>query len=420
MRSFLHWYRDTYKGVSRAVWILAIVLLVNRAGTMVLPFLTLFLTQSRGLNEDQAAVLLLAFGFGSVLGSYLGGRLAERFGATRIMTLALFGSGFGFLGFLLLEGFAALTVGCFLISLLADAFRPAIMTAVAENAQPANRTRSFTILRLAGTLGMGIGPAVGGYLAEADYNLIFIVDGLTCISAGIAFMLMVRWFFNHAPANAKPSAETTAAGKAQGSPFRDGPFMALMLLVTLFFIMIFQFFSTFPLYLKQDLVFSERMIGMVFSVSSVAILLLEMPLVHSVDRFNHVRLFGIGSFLFALGFTLLMLGTSFGWVCVCVLVMTFGEMLSLPFSNTLVAERAGAKTGEYMGVYTACASVGLLVGPPLGLWIMKRVPTDQLWLGIGGIGALIWIAAIALARVWHVKQEPTIAATETVCSANAG
>lgn len=420
MRSFLYWYRDTYKGVSRAVWILAIVLLVNRAGTMVLPFLTLFLTQSRGLNEDQAAVLLFAFGLGSVLGSYVGGRLAERFGATRIMTLTLFGSGFGFLGFLFLEGFPALTAGCFLISLLADGFRPAIMTAVAENADPANRTRSFTILRLAGTLGMGVGPAVGGYLAEANYNLIFIVDGLTCIAAGIAFVLMVRWFFDHAPATVKPSAEATAAGKAQGSPFRDGPFMALMVLVTLFFIMLFQFFSTFPLYLKQDLQYSERMIGVVFSVSSIAILLFEMPLVHSVDRFNHVRLFGIGSFMLALGFTLLMLGANFGWVCVCVLVMTLGEMLSLPFSNTLVAARAGAKTGEYMGIYTACGSLGLLLGPPLGLWVMKRVPADQLWLGVGCIGAVIWLAAIVLARLWHTKTEPTLATPEPICSANGG
>ncbi|CAM2010968.1 MDR family MFS transporter [Acanthopleuribacter pedis] len=412
MKALLIWYRDTYRGVSRAVWILALVLLVNRAGTMVLPFLTLFLTQSRGLNEDQAALMLLAFGFGSVSGSYLGGQLTARFGAIRVITLTLLGAGLGFIGFLFLEGFAVLAAGCFVISLLADAFRPAIMTAVAESTTDENRTRSFTMLRLAGTLGMGIGPAVGGHLAEADYNLIFLVDGLTCIFAALAFMVMVHFFFDHAPTSKSAKDAAASAAELGRAPFRDGPFMAFMVLVTLFFVIIFQFFSTLPLYLKTDLMFSERDIGYIFSISSLVILLFEMPLVHTIERFNHIRLFGVGAFLFSLGLAMMVIDGSFLWISVCTIVFTSGEMLSLPFSNTIAAARAGNRTGEYMGVYAASASVGLLLGPPIGLWIQKRVTPVAFWIGVGLVGVIIWVAAVYLAKHWNGKEQPSAAAAE--------
>ena len=44
------------------------ITLVNRAGTMVLPFISLYLTQSHGFSVTQVGRLLGLYGLGSALG----------------------------------------------------------------------------------------------------------------------------------------------------------------------------------------------------------------------------------------------------------------------------------------------------------------------------------------------------------------
>ncbi|MBL8114393.1 MAG: MFS transporter, partial [Acidobacteria bacterium] len=46
----------------RDVWVLFAATLVNRMGTMVLPFLALYVTRDLGLSEDRAGLTLLVYG----------------------------------------------------------------------------------------------------------------------------------------------------------------------------------------------------------------------------------------------------------------------------------------------------------------------------------------------------------------------
>ena len=86
-------YRDAFHGLSREVWILSFVALVNRAGTMVLPFLTLYLRQDLEFTTGQAGVMLSLYGVGSIGGAALGGKLTDRIGYRFVMLSSLFGSG---------------------------------------------------------------------------------------------------------------------------------------------------------------------------------------------------------------------------------------------------------------------------------------------------------------------------------------
>jgi len=79
------------------VWLLAIASLVNRSGTMVLPFMTLFLTEKRGFSVIQAGVVLAVYGMGGVAGTYLGGWLSDRFDPRWVMAVSLVLTGAGFL-----------------------------------------------------------------------------------------------------------------------------------------------------------------------------------------------------------------------------------------------------------------------------------------------------------------------------------
>ena len=57
LRGLLRLYRDAYTGLPPSVWLLAVVMLINRCGTMVLAFLTLYLTQHLHYSIEQAGVV---------------------------------------------------------------------------------------------------------------------------------------------------------------------------------------------------------------------------------------------------------------------------------------------------------------------------------------------------------------------------
>ena len=179
----------------------------------------------------------------------------------------------------------------------------------------------------------------------------------------------------------------------------DGPFIALLLLVFPTILVLFQVFSTMPLYLTSVYAFDERQVGLVFALNATLIVALEMVVIKLLERRDPALVLGVGMFLLCAGFGLLPFGRGMAYAMFTVVVWTVGEMLALPFSNALVAQRAGpGRTGEAMGIYTAMYSVAVVVAPPLGLWVLERFGGDVLWIACGLVGVPAWILTAALAR----------------------
>ncbi|MEA2558801.1 MAG: hypothetical protein QOH06_305 [Acidobacteriota bacterium] len=397
-RSILAAYREAFSGLNRSVWLLALTTLVNRSGTMVLPFLILYLTQKQGFEPTDAGKALGIYGLGGVLGSYLGGWLCDRVPPRRVMvgSLALAGAGFIVLG--QLDARPAILVNIFFLAVVGEGFRPANGAALSTATPPELRTRAFALNRLAVNLGMSLGPTIGGFLAMIDYDWLFVVDGVTSMFA--AAVLFVAF---HAE-DRKPVEATviTAPGR---SPWRDRPFLVMMALFFLLALITFQMASTFPLTLRDLYGFREGRIGLVMAVNTVIIVLFEMVLVHRVGSRDPLKLVGIGGLLFGLGMALLPFGTGFGFAAFSVAVWTIGEMLAFPLSAGAVANRADeSNLGVYMGLYTLSFEGAWVFAPIVGTWVYQTWGAKTLWLGCGAVGVIILIgfygvsAAIARER----------------------
>ena len=168
-----------YKGLSVQIWYLALITLVNRAGAMVIPFLSLYLTKHLGLSLPQVGWIMSAFGLGSAVGTFLGGKLTDKFGYFKVMFVSLFVSGFLFIGLQVLSTFWEFVFGIFVLTLVSDIFRPAIWVAMDAYSDEKNKTRSVTLIRLAINLGFSAGPAIGGLIiAYVSYTGLFWVDGI--------------------------------------------------------------------------------------------------------------------------------------------------------------------------------------------------------------------------------------------------
>lgn len=388
-------YRAAFAGLPRPIWLLCLTSFVNRAGTMVLPFLVLFLIRDRGLSVIEAGRLVGVYGLGSLAGSFLGGWLSDRIGAIRTQQLSLLLAGIGYFAILGTRGTAPLAAVLFLVSVAAEAIRPSVLAAIAELSPAGLEARCFSLLRLAVNLGMSIGPAAGGFLAAYSYAWLFAGDALTCWLAAVLLLVLLP---RGRTAAASPAA--AARGTAR-SPWADGPFLLLMGMVFLLASSFFQIFSTFPLYLKQAYGFPESRIGMLLGMNALLVVTFEMVLMHWAQQRNRLLLIAVGASLVCSGMAMLPLGSSAGFAILSTLIWTAGEMLSLPLMNALVADRAAAGSqGRYMGAYTMTFSAAFVVAPFTGTWVYERFGPETLWLGIGLLALPLLAWCLALRRLF--------------------
>ena len=180
----LNLYRNAYSGLTRRMWLLALVMLINRCGTMVLPFMTLYCNH-RGYTATQGGLAVAIYGIGAVVGAFFGGKLSDKYGFYFMQMSALFGGGIMFILLGQMDSYLSICISIFFTSMLNESFRPANATAIAHYSTNENRTQSFSLVRLAINMGWGVGSALAGILASISYHLLFWVDGLTNIAAGI-------------------------------------------------------------------------------------------------------------------------------------------------------------------------------------------------------------------------------------------
>ena len=384
-------YREAFAGLRRPVWFLAVASLVNRAGTMVIPFLALYLTEERGFTTSGAGQVLAVYGVGGMVASLLGGWLCDRFDPRGVMTGSLILTGLGFVALGQMESRPAIFITILLLSIAGETFRPANAAALTRASDPAERAKSFALYRLAINLGMTLGPMVGGFLALRSYQWLFLVDGTTCVlAAGLLFLI---------PGEPAPEGDAEAAAAAPArSPWRDRPLLLLLFFLFLLNTVTFQFLSTYPLSLRDLYGFSEDRIGLTLAINTFVIVVFEMVLVHWVSRYDPLRVTGLGAFLFCTGFALLPLGRGFAYVAFTVVIWTVGEMLTFPVVAGAIANRADAgSVGRTMGLMNLAFATAFVIAPLAGTWVYEHLGPRVLWYGCGAMGVFVWAGFEALA-----------------------
>ena len=392
-------YREAFSGLSREIWALSGVTLVYRCGTMVLPFMSLYLTTDRGLDAPRAGLILTVYGIGALGGSWAGGWLGDVLGPLRVCTLSLILSGTTLFVLRDMESFAPIAVTVFVLSVVSEAFRPASAAAVAAMSRPATRVRAAALRRLAINLGMSAAPAVGGMLAVVDYGWLFLVDGASCLAAAT---LMIILFRNETLRGWSHIRGHAAASGAPGpSPWADRSFIVFLALTALFASVFFQVFSTFPLVLRDLFQMQEDRIGFALAVNALLIVLFEMVMMHRLQGRNPLRVIRLGTLFACLGFAVLPFGVELGtaWVLLVVVLITLGEMFYMPTAEGFVSNRAEQRSrGRYLGLYTLAYSLAFAVAPALGTWIYADLGVAALSAACGASGIVLWLGFSRLSR----------------------
>ena len=396
-------YIDNFRGFSREIWILTLITFINRAGTMVLPFLSKYLREDLDFSYNQVKWILISFGLGSIVGSWLGGKLSDKIGFYKIMIFSLMTSGIAFFGLQFVTSFEGLLVAMFFIMVVADMFRPAMFVSLGAYAKPENRTRALTLVRLAINLGFAAGPALGGLLImTVGYKGLFWVDGTTCILAILIFWILVK--------EKKKSKYTDKEHPGEiltHSVFKDRPFWIFLGATLITGILFFQLFTTIPLYHKEQFNLSELQTGLLLTLNGVLIFFLEMPIVSYIERhkINKLKVITLGCLAMAISMYLLLINQWAGILIIMMLFMTFGEMFVFPFSNSFAMSRAPkGHEGRYMAIFTMSYSTAHILSAEAGMDMIRLFSYQNNWFFMGTlgiIGVLLFIWTMKL-----VKYEP--------------
>lgn len=400
MKTLFNNYINTFKGLSTEIWWLALITLINRAGTMVIPFLSLYLTEDLGFTLKNVGWIMTAFGLGSVVGSWLGGKLTDKIGYYKVMVRSLLTTGILFIGLQYLNTFASLCIGIFLVMLVADMFRPAMFVALSAYSKPENKTRSVTLIRLAINLGFSAGPAIGGIIITTmSYGGLFWIDGITCI---LATLLLIKVLH---PKKAKV-LDIIKIENPQ-SAYKDKVFLLFLVSMVLFGIIFLQYFSTMPLYYKDIHTLSEFEIGLLLGLNGFFIFVFEMPLIKWLEnsKYKKTSLILFGAVLTAGSFLVLNMTSWVGILIVGMLLMTIGEMIAFPFSNAFTMDRAKkGNQGEYMALYSISFSIAHIFGHNAGMQMVNGFGYDNTWYIITLLGALCVFLLFILKHYMNSKK----------------
>ena len=389
-------YINNFRGFSREIWILTLITFINRAGTMVLPFLSKYLKEDLQFSYGEVGWIMVAFGFGSMLGSWLGGKLSDKIGFYKVMVFSLFSSGIFFFVLQYITSFWGLCLGMFSIMTLADMFRPAMFVSLGAYAKPENRTRSLTLVRLAVNLGFAAGPALGGLIIMGvGYQGLFWVDGSSCVVAILIFALLVKEKEKTSKQDAHHSILEVA------SVFKDKIFWIFLFVSFVTAMIFFQLFTALPLYHSEKFGLSEFQTGLLMTLNGLLIFALEMPIVSYFERKKTPKLkiiFG-GALMMGISFYALLINFWAGMLVLSMVLISVGEIFAFPFSNTFAMSRAPrGHEGRYMALYTMSFSLAHIVSSKAGLEIIARLGYQCNWFVMGTLGI-----AAALCCIWIQK-----------------
>ena len=395
-------YINNFKGFSREVWILTLITFINRAGTMVLPFLSKYLKEDLHFSYNQVGWIMVCFGLGSMLGSYLGGKLSDKIGFYKIMVFSLFTSGLMFFGLQYITTFYGLCFGIFAIMAVADMFRPAMFVSLGTYARPENRARAFTLVRLAINLGFAAGPALGGLIIMGmGYHGLFWVDGLSCIFAISIFAILVK------EKKAALHHKELGGNQAIESVFKDRIFWLFLFVCFATALLFFQIFTTLPIYHSEKYGLTEFQTGLLMTMNGLLIFIFEMPIVSAFEskRTSKIKLILSGSLMMTFSFFVLLYDTFSGILIISMILMTFGEIFIFPFSNSFALSRAPkGHEGRYMAFFTMSFSLAHIGSSKTGMDLIAHFGYQFNWIVMGSLGLIATIACVYLLKLLKIEK----------------
>ena len=399
MNNLLQKTRNVYHEYPRAFWTYNIIVFIDRlGGFMLYPFFALYLTQKYEIGMSTVGLLFAVFSISGMVGSALGGAIADRMGRKTVIIFSLILSSLSALGM----GFAP-TLGIFiavvvLVGTLSSIGHPAHEAVVADLLPPDKRAEGYGIIRVVFNVAVIIAPPIAGLLIANSYLTLFLVDAvISLISAAIVLFALPETKPQALPHVKPETMKQTFAG--YGRVFKDTPFVAFIAVTVMMTLVYMNMNSTLGVYLRDQHGLPEIRYGWLLSINAVIVVLFQFWVTRRLEKYRPMLMMAAGSLLYAIGFAMYGFVPTFALFVIAMIVITIGEMVISPFQQSLVASFAPEDMrGRYMAVLGLSWSISFTVGPYFAGLILDSANPSLLWAFCGLVGMLATLGFLALNR----------------------
>jgi MFS family permease len=360
-------------GLPGPFWTIWWGLIVNRLGSFVLAFLSIYLVRDRGFRPADAGRVLALYGLGLTVAGPLGGLLADRIGRRATMLIGLVLGAVAVAALAFVRAVALLAVFVFLAAAGGDLYRPAMSAAVADLVPPVDRPRAFGLVYWAVNLALSVGLVFGGLIAGRSIPALFLADAGTSIAAAMLVFLRV--------AETRPkNVVHQPALRGLLAVFADGPFVSFLVLQ----VAAMTVFAQWQLALPIDMAshgFGPSAYAVLMSLNCAGVVFLQPILSPRLRRFDAARLLAFSAVLFGAGYGINAIGSGLGVYALGTTLWTVGEVVGFPVASTVVADLAPpALRGRYQGAFSMGWGVALVLSPLGAGEAMQRLGARMLWL----------------------------------------
>ena len=373
----------------RQFWLMFLGMLISTIGSsMIWPFLMIYVSERLGLPLTFTAMLLTLNSIMGLISSFIAGPIIDRLGRKWVMVGSLLLNGVGFL--LMSQAHSLLAFG--LIMGLQGAVNPLFRVGgdamMADLIPAAERADAYSLMRLSNNVGVAIGPAIGGFLASASYNLAFYgaATGLTIYGLLLAFKAKETLPALH-PEQIAQAARERFGG--YGKVLTDKPYRAFV------FSFLFTQFSAsilwvmLSVYTKTNFGLPESRYGLIPMTNALMVVILQLPVTQWTKKQRPQMMMALGALFYAVGVGSVALGSSFWGFWTSMVIMTLGELVLVPTTSTYAANSAPTHMrGRYMSIYGLTWNVAQGIGPVTGGFLNDTFGPRSMWYG-GGVTGLI-------------------------------
>ena len=278
----------------RAYWFVWWGTLINRLGGFVVPLLTIYVTTVRKESVAASGGVIAVFGAGNVLASLVGGQMADRLGRRITMLVSLFGGAAAMLGLGFARDLTEITIMVGVVGFLGELYRPAVLAFVSDVIPSSHRVQALGLLYWAINLGFAFAAAIGGFVADLDFRILFVADALTMAIYGVIIALAV-------PETRPPVVPRSTSSTAPStSPWRDRDFMIFVGINLLFVMLPMQLGSVLPAHMAWQ-GFAPSTFGLVMSVNGLMIILIQPLMINWIARRDAQLVMVVASLFYGAG-----------------------------------------------------------------------------------------------------------------------
>ncbi len=384
--------RKTYKKFSKTYWLFMLVSFIDMlGGSLIFPFFSLYMTRKFNVGMTEVGTMFLVWGLTSgVIGTTLGGALADKFGRKTNIIFGLIASALSALLMVVIKDIVLFYVAIAIVGIFQDISGPAHHAMIADMVPEDLRDDAYGMFRIVFNLSVTIGPAIGGYMATRSFVSLFYADVvISLFAAAFVFFLLPETKPVLAVSEHHKEESLKDTFKGYGQVLRDKLFMGFMVVSLLSVLMYFNMNSSLSVYLVNHRGVTPEQFGYILSLNAAMVVLMQLFFTRITAKWKPMLAIALGNLLYVIGFTMYGFVHTYFLFLLAMVIITVGEMIYAPKEQTLVANFAPVHMrGRYMAIRGFSWIIPTAIGPLGAGLIMDNMDPSLLWYVAGFIGLL--------------------------------